>query len=142
MNAVTAPAAHLPAVVACAHCGQPVPPGLMQVQETEQFCCAGCRQVYTLVREWGFEQYYRLVNQQQATLEPARVSGRTFEDFDDPQVQCTASEPLGDERRRTRLYLEGVHCAACIWLVERLPSVLHGVDQVRLNIASARLGRR
>ena len=41
------------------------------------------------------------------------------------------------DRRRTRLYLEGVHCAACVWLVEKLPAVLAGVDEVRLNYGSA-----
>ena len=44
---------------------------------------------------------------------------------------------LGPDRRRTRLYLEGVHCAACVWLVEKLPAVLLGVDEVRLNYGSA-----
>lgn len=125
------------APTACAHCGLPVPQTLMRVQDTEQFCCIGCRQVYTLVREWGFDQYYRLVDQQRAALEPARVSGRSFEDFDDPHLQATASQALSDDRQCTRLYLEGVHCAACVWLVEKLPTVLSGVDAVRLNYGSA-----
>ncbi|MFN7917317.1 MAG: heavy metal translocating P-type ATPase metal-binding domain-containing protein [Vicinamibacterales bacterium] len=122
---------------ACAHCGQAVPMSLVRAQEAEQFCCSGCRQVHTLVREWGFDQYYRLVNQQQGALEPAKVSGRSFDDFDDPLVQGTASDADEGERRRTRLYLEGVHCTACVWLVEKLPSVLGGVDAVRLNYGSA-----
>jgi len=126
-----------PVPTACAHCGQPVPPSLVRMQDAEQFCCIGCRQVYTLVREWGFDQYYRLVDQQRAPLEPARVSGRNFEDFDDPQLQATASDALDADRQRTRLYLEGVHCAACVWLVEKLPTVLSGVDAVRLNYGSA-----
>lgn len=134
---ITATAPDARASAACAHCGLTVPYGLVRAQETEQFCCAGCRQVYTLVREWGFDQYYRLVHQQQGALEPARVSGRTFEDFDDPQLQAVASDVLGGDRRRTRLYLEGVHCAACVWLVEKLPAVLAGVDDVRLNYGSA-----
>ncbi len=121
----------------CTHCGQPVPAGLVRTADAEQFCCTGCRQVYTLVREWGFGQFYRLVDQQQGGLEPARVSGRSFDDFDDPQLQATATDVLGPERRRTRLYLEGVHCAACVWLVEKLPAVLSGVDDVRLNYGSA-----
>jgi Cu2+-exporting ATPase len=40
-------------------------------------------------------------------------------------------------RCRTRLYLEGVHCAACVWLVEKLPEAVPGVDSVRLNLGSA-----
>ena len=85
----------------------------------------------------GSIRYYRLVDQQQGTLEPARVSGRTFEDFDDERAQGEATEHLGPERRRTKLYLEGVHCAACVWLVEKLPAVLAGVDEVRLNYGTA-----
>ena len=81
-------------------------------------------------------RYYRLVGQQRGSLEPARVTGRTFADFDDERVQAEGTEEAGAERRRTRLYLEGVHCAACVWLVEKLPAVLRGVDEVRLNVGS------
>ena len=125
------------AAVACAHCGLAVPASLVREGEPQQFCCSGCEQVYRVVREWGFDQYYRLVDQQQGSLEPARVTGRSFDDFDDPRQQAEATEVAGPDRFRTRLYLEGVHCAACVWLVERLPSVLPGVDEVRLNIGSA-----
>jgi Cu2+-exporting ATPase len=121
----------------CAHCGLAVPASLVREGEKEQFCCSGCRQVYTLVREWGFDQYYRLVDQHEGALEPARVTGRSFEDFDDQRLQDEATEQVGADRCRTRLYLEGVHCAACVWLVERLPAALPGVDEIRLNIGSA-----
>jgi Cu2+-exporting ATPase len=125
------------AAEACAHCGLAVPARLVREGDTEQFCCNGCRQVHTLVHEWGFDQYYRLVDRQQGTLEPARVTGRSFEDFDDGRVQAEATEQIGGDRCRTRLYLEGVHCAACVWLVEKLPAALSGVDDVRLNLTSA-----
>ena len=124
------------APVACAHCGLAVPAGLLREGETAQFCCDGCRQVHALVSEWGLDQYYRLVDQQQGALGPAKVTGRSFEDFDDAVLQAEATEPVGGERCRTRLYLEGVHCPACVWLVEKLPSALPGVDEVRLNLGS------
>ena len=131
------PARRPSAAVACAHCGLVVPASLVREGDREQFCCSGCRQVHTLVREWGFDQYYRLVERQNGALEPARVTGRSFEDFDDGRLQGEATEQVGGERCRTRLYLEGVHCAACVWLVEKLPSALRGVDEVRLNLTSA-----
>ena len=125
------------APAACAHCGLAVPPALVREGEAEQFCCNGCRQVHALVKEWGFDQYYRLVDQQRGALEPAKVTGRSFTDFDDPGLQGEATEAAGADRCRTRLYLEGVHCAACVWLVEKLPAALPGVDGVRLNLGSA-----
>ena len=131
------PAPRPGAEVACAHCGLPVPTGLFREGDEQQFCCNGCRQVYTLVREWGFERYYTLVERQNGALEPARVTGRSFDDFDDAQVQGEATDAAGAGRCRTRLYLEGVHCAACVWLVEKLPTALRGVGEVRLNLTSA-----
>ena len=108
----------------CAHCGLAVPASLVREGDADQFCCNGCRQVYTLVQEWGFDKYYTLVERQRGVLEPARVTGRSFEDFDDGRVQADATEQAGADRCRTRLYLEGVHCAACVWLVERLPAAM------------------
>ena len=81
MTPALAPAAAAPrrAAVTCAHCGQPVPASLVRaaapgIDDAPQFCCSGCRQVHTLVREWGFDQYYRLVDRQQGALEPAKVN--------------------------------------------------------------------
>ena len=121
---------------ACAHCGLPVPASLLRPGEEKQFCCQGCRQVHTLVQEWGLDQYYRLAAAEPQGLAPARVSGREFEELDDEVARAAATETIG-ERCRTRFYLEGVHCAACVWLVERLPTALSGVDEVRLNLGSA-----
>lgn len=125
------------APVACAHCGLAVPEGMLRPGEEKQFCCNGCRQVHDLIRDWGYEKFYGLVEQQGGALEPARPTGRGFEDLDDPRALEGAAEEAPGGRRRTRLYLEGVHCAACVWLVEKLPEALDGVDSVRLNLANA-----
>ncbi|MHB1047828.1 MAG: heavy metal translocating P-type ATPase [Thermoanaerobaculia bacterium] len=125
------------APVACAHCGLAVPEGMLRPGEEKQFCCNGCRQVHDLIRDWGYEKFYGLVEQQGGVLEPARPTGRAFEDLDDPRALEGANEEEPGGRCRTRLYLEGVHCAACVWLVEKLPEALDGVDSVRLNLASA-----
>ncbi len=125
------------APLACAHCGLAVPEGMLRYGEEKQFCCNGCRQVHDLIRDWGYEKFYGLVEQQGGILEPARPTGRAFEDLDDPRALEGANEEEPGGRCRTRLYLEGVHCAACVWLVEKLPEALDGVDSVRLNLASA-----
>jgi Cu2+-exporting ATPase len=43
-------------------------------------------------------------------------------------------QTLADGVQATELYLEGVHCAACVWLVEKLPQVLPGVIESRLDM--------
>ena len=47
---------------------------------------------------------------------------------------------LNDDGSRTvELFLDGVHCAACVWLVERLPQERDGVLSARLDLPRARL---
>ncbi|HMM35260.1 MAG TPA: HAD-IC family P-type ATPase, partial [Thermoanaerobaculia bacterium] len=116
------------APVACAHCGLAVPEGMLRAGEERQFCCGGCRQGPHLVPDWGAEKIYRGIG--------CAVDAH-IEDLDDPRALEGATEEAPGGRCRTRLYLEGVHCAACVWLVEKLPEALDGVDSVRLNLANA-----
>src|SRR5205807_652996 len=43
----------------------------------------------------------------------------------------------GNGRAVVDLALEGVTCAACVWLLERLPRVLDGVIEARLSLREA-----
>jgi len=114
-----------------------VPPSLLREEEQLQFCCEGCRQVYGILHDWGLDGFYQRVERSGGRMAPASVSGRRFEDFDAPEL--LGAEVLETERgaHSTRLFLEGVHCAACVWLVEELPRALEGVISVRLNMANA-----
>jgi Cu2+-exporting ATPase len=42
----------------------------------------------------------------------------------------------------TELYLEGTHCSACVWLVEKLPHLLSGVIDVKLDLPRSRASVR
>ena len=39
----------------------------------------------------------------------------------------------------TELSLEGVHCAACVWLLERLPRMRDGAIEARVDLRRRRL---
>jgi Cu2+-exporting ATPase len=123
-----------PARVACAHCGLDVPPGLLDDSREQQFCCQGCDAAYTIIHGCGLEAYYK-VREKAASTESNRPveSARTFADFDDPafgKLYCKAT-PGG--RMTCELFVEGVHCVACVWLIERLPKIVPGVVEARLD---------
>src|SRR6185295_1645935 len=40
---------------------------------------------------------------------------------------------LGDGRRETMLFVEGIRCTACVWLIERSLQALPGVTAVQVN---------
>jgi Cu2+-exporting ATPase len=127
------------ATVACAHCGLPVPRGLFDPKAEEQFCCDGCRTVYAIVHASGLADYYSIRENASDENVPARTSGRSYTEFDDPVFVETYASLAGADEAKIELYLEGVHCAACVWLVERLPSVLPGVRSAELDLGRSLL---
>ena len=122
--------------VGCTHCGLPVPAGLIEAGAEQQFCCQGCRTVYGVIRQHGLDGYYSLA--QEAEARQPRVTGRAYEEFDDPAFFELYCRQITGGPAETELYLEGVHCAACVWLVERLPQVIDGVLEVRLDLGRSR----
>ncbi|MCU0648449.1 MAG: heavy metal translocating P-type ATPase [Gemmatimonadaceae bacterium] len=117
--------------VACAHCGLPVLPGLVVSGADTQFCCTGCHTAYTLLHEHGLASYYALGEQRGSAV---RSTGRSYEEFDHPAFESLYVRRTADGMADIELYLEGVHCASCVWLVERVPLLLAGVARAELDI--------
>ena len=125
------------AAVICAHCGLPVPPGLVKAGESLQFCCHGCRTVYEVIHRCGLDRFYCVREETDVAARPARTTQRKYQEYDDPVFRRLYYQPLADGSQTVEFYLEGVHCAACVWLVEKLPRVLPGVIESRLDIRRA-----
>jgi Cu2+-exporting ATPase len=112
----------------CVHCGLLIPRG-----GDERFCCAGCRTAYAVIHEKGLSVYYRLPEKRGVAVTP---SGKRFEEFDHAAFRDLYVRPLGRAPGlvHTTLYLEGVHCASCVWLVERIPLAVPGVMHAELDV--------
>lgn len=119
------------AAVLCAHCSSAVPPGLFQEDAERQFCCAGCHTAFAILHEHGLDSYYGFPQRREA---PVRASGRSYEEFDHPTFAQLYVQPQPGGLARTELYLEGVHCASCVWLVERVPLLQSGVLRAELDV--------
>ena len=120
--------------VHCDHCGLPVPPGLIDPNESKQFCCSACRSVWQAIHESGLESFYALRDDDDAPRQKASTSNRHYEEFDDPAFADQYVNQREDGLCEAQLYLEGVHCSACVWLVEKLPAVADGVVHARLDL--------
>jgi Cu2+-exporting ATPase len=113
----------------CGHCALPVPAGLTD------FCCSGCRTAHQILAGAGLGRFYELADGDVRRVEP---SGRSYAELDDPAFHALHLEPRPGGLVATPLLLEGVHCAACVWLTERLPVALDGVVEVRLDVGRSR----
>ena len=120
--------------IECSHCSLPVPAGLVEPGAELHFCCSGCRVAYEVIHEHGLDRYYDIKDRIDAPEEPAHTSGKSFAEFDDPAFDRLYCRTGADGLSTIELYLEGVHCAACVWLVEKLTVVVDGVAEVRLDL--------
>jgi len=128
--------------VACAHCRLPLPPGMVEEGAPRQFCCAGCRAVYAVLHEHGLERYYDLrasaTEAPAARPAPARTTDKSYAEMDDAGFHERSCWPVPGGLMATELYLEGVRCSACMWLVERLPRLCPGLVEIRLDLPRSR----
>ncbi len=131
-----------PAGARCFHCGEPVPAGARYViryeQRQEQACCAGCQAVAQTIIDSGNADYYRLRTDLPKTPEAALDELRNLALYDLPEVQTSFVRGEGDEREAS-LILEGIVCAACVWLNERHVRQLPGVLAADINFSTRRM---
>lgn len=125
----------------CAHCGLPVGPD--PVGDDPAFCCSGCAMVFETLHAAGFgDTYYRLrglSGSGDACPAAVDVDPLVLSELDSDAFRAEHADARDDGTFRTALFLDGVHCAACVWLVERLPFELDGVLEARLDLPRARL---
>jgi len=128
---------------ACFHCGLPVPAGLdlsLRIDgDNRAMCCHGCLAVANAIVAAGHENFYRVrteVSPSGQDLVPDFL--RETEIYDVPEIQQQFVHRLEAGRCEASLILEGITCAACVWLNEQTIAGLPGVEQVRVNYATQR----
>ncbi len=122
----------------CKHCGLPVPPPGPADDHSADFCCSGCQAAYSLIAGEGLEEYYALrerFSQRPEHAVDASLAEQSFVDLDSPRFTEQHTSASSEGRRQATLRLQGIHCAACVWLLERLPQLLSGVVDARVNLA-------
>ena len=128
----------------CFHCGLPIAPEAdyrARLDGAErQFCCFGCQSVCTAIFEAGLQGYYQRTPEG-ALLGPPPEPPKDIEiyDFDEVQQEFTT---CSGEVRDIHLLVEGIHCAACVWLIERGLQRVPGVQSANVNLAAKRLHLR
>jgi Cu2+-exporting ATPase/Cu+-exporting ATPase len=118
----------------CTHCGDFVPLSERKADPNEgSFCCSGCRTVHQILTSRGLDDYY-LLRQRFDTrkLFPTQEQESEYAYLDDPHF--LQAEGINQSNSMV-FYLEGIHCVACLWLIEKLPKLVPGIIQARVNMA-------
>lgn len=125
---------------ACFHCGDALGPGKplrVAIDGVErEVCCPGCEAVALLIAGAGLEDFYRYRDGAPASPPPEQPDA--WSAFDRDAVQQGFTRALTDGSREATLAIEGMYCAACAWLIERLLGGIDGVRAIEVNPASGR----
>ncbi len=127
----------------CYHCGLPIPADLRLPVDIEgmprEMCCVGCQAVAQAIVENGLTEYYRHRDAlPESPREAIPLALQELGLFDHPEVQKNFVRPVGEHEREAALILEGITCAACVWLNEAHIARQPGVTAVDINYATRR----
>ncbi len=112
---------------ACYHCGLPITAPAQFTVATQEgiapVCCPGCKAVVETINASGLQNYYRYRDRpgenpgrSASTFEPAQRT--EFAYLDQPEFAARWTTQNSDGTRRCELLIGGMHCAACVWLLE------------------------
>ncbi len=124
----------------CFHCGLPLPEQDYTADidgQPRHFCCFGCQSVCEAIYAAGMQGFYQRTPEG-TLLEPPPPPPEDLGLYDLEEVQAEFVRETGQERE-IHLLVEGIHCAACVWLIEHTLNKLPGVLSARVNLSAKRL---
>jgi Cu+-exporting ATPase len=121
--------------VKCTHCQLEFDPSVM-IEEAPNlhFCCKGCQGVYHLLKEDGLDEFYDKMRND--TIAPPIESKTDASHFDLESFKARYIKKDADGFSRVDLVIEGIHCAACVWLNEKVINQIDGVLDVSINFSN------
>ena len=119
-----APALVAPAAVrTCAHCGE-----TLRGAPDTPFCCPGCASAHAIIGAAGLGAFYRRLEQTRAHRpEPLDIDFAAYAKSD------------GHGGATLELLVDGLDCAACVWLIESLLARNPSVTRARVHLSTRRL---
>ncbi len=124
----------------CYHCGLPIPQHLnLTVDisgEAQAMCCPGCQAVALSIVGGGLENFYRFRSEH--AQRPRDATKHQWHVYDLEEVQADFVTHLANGEREAQLLIQGITCAACVWLLEKQLASMPGVTAVTVNASTHR----
>ncbi len=126
----------------CYHCALPIPAGCDITVDIEgvdrPVCCPGCKAVAELIRDTGLSSYYAMREAPEPGAGRPPDEGGEWHIFNSDDM-LTAFSAGDDELADVTIYVGGMYCSACSWLIESTVTRLPGVETADINPVAHRL---
>ncbi|WP_419768343.1 heavy metal translocating P-type ATPase [Arcobacter sp.] len=120
--------------VKCNHCHLEFNDNVMIKEEELNFCCKGCQGVYHLLQDQNLDSFYDKLGNK--TIEPPLEANSDLNKFDTQSFEKIYVTLDEDGYKKVDLIIEGIHCAACIWLNEKVLYNTDGIIDASINFTN------
>lgn len=117
--------------VKCDHCHLEFSDEVMIHDGEYRFCCNGCRGIFHLLKDEGLESFYSKMGD--TTLSPPSEQFEASSNFDTLSFNERFVTVTKEGLSQVSLVIEGIHCAACVWLNEKALHKMEGVIEASIN---------
>ncbi|MCB0687602.1 MAG: heavy metal translocating P-type ATPase metal-binding domain-containing protein [Saprospiraceae bacterium] len=114
----------------CYHCGEDCGSHIVE-HDGKNFCCDGCKVVYSILQENDLCNYYTLNEASGVSFK--RRSIERYSHLDNQDVKDKLLDFTDGNQSRVHFHLPQIHCSSCLWLLENLNRLDPGVLQSRVN---------
>jgi P-type Cu+ transporter len=120
--------------VKCDHCHLEFGDEAMIHDGEYRFCCKGCQGIFHLLKDEGLESFYDKMGS--TTLSPPTEQFEDSANFDTPAFAEQYITQTKEGLHQVSLIIEGIHCAACVWLNEKALHKMEGVIEASINFTT------
>jgi Cu+-exporting ATPase len=120
--------------IKCDHCHLEYDEDIMIKDDSLHFCCKGCQGVYHLLKDDGLDSFYEKLGNK--TIAPPLTSNKDVEKFDTKSFKDNFIKTTEEGFSRIDLIIEGIHCAACVWLNEKVLYDTDGIIEANINFST------
>ena len=117
--------------VKCDHCHLEFGDDVMIHDGEYRFCCKGCQGIFHLLKDEGLDSFYAKMGD--TTLSPPTEQFEASTNFDTPAFAERFITQTKEGFSQVSLIIEGIHCAACVWLNEKALHKMEGVVEAHIN---------
>jgi Cu+-exporting ATPase len=104
-------------------------------EENLNFCCKGCQGVYHLLKSDGLDSFYDKLGNKTLTP-PIKLDSDDITKFDSENFLENYVSKTKDGFSQIDLIIEGIHCAACVWLNEKVLHDTKGIVEANINFTT------
>ncbi|MBZ7982159.1 heavy metal translocating P-type ATPase metal-binding domain-containing protein [Campylobacter sp. RM12640] len=110
----------------CSHCKIDFDKNSMIFQGNNAFCCNGCKNVFNLINENNLEDFYKNASNLSKINEQISYDENSFYIEKENNYE------------KILILIDNLHCAACVWLIEKMLLKNEGVLEININYQTKR----